>query len=165
MTGVRSSNHREPGEADAAKIADVRLHSRHRCRASAALLRRQDRTQGNCGDQRRRGLRVRAGHGLLPLSDAERRHIQGQPGVLAGRGHRGRGGRTQVEGRGVRGLRHARKGCQRHRERRRREGRLVQGQRGQHHGDHPGRLIVRAPASRGEVPPQTSMIETLLVVR
>ena len=76
--------------------------------------------------------------------DAERRHLAGEPGVLAGRRCRTRGGRVEGARGRVRGLRHAgREEPERRRRGRRREGGVVQGQRRQHPRHHSERLIHR----------------------
>ena len=69
---------------------------------------RSNSASGPAGNRRRRRLRVRRRHRVLPLSDAERRHVESEPGVLAGRRtSSAKSPNCKARGVELRGLRHA----------------------------------------------------------
>src|SRR5579872_2802217 len=88
------------------------------------------------------------GRGSLHVPDAQRRHVQGQSGFLAGERWGSRGERAEIPRREVRGIRYAgdQDGAQ-HRHRWRRKNRLVQGYGGEHPGDQPTALNDNDPLS------------------
>src|SRR6266567_6352318 len=66
---------RSNGASDAAKTSLLRLHPCQGRRPRPAVLRSQARLSAEAGDAGRRGPRVRRRDRMLPLSDAEPRHL------------------------------------------------------------------------------------------
>src|SRR5262249_21136983 len=68
----------------AAEVSDVCLHPGEGHETREAVLRTAARLQTEAGDCWWRGVRICRSHVLLHVSDAERRHVEREPGVLAG---------------------------------------------------------------------------------